>query len=159
VEITCEIVRETEKAVAYMPNDAGYINRNEWRAAVKRETAARVTGNWGPWERIDTPHGGESTGWVRDIRYVFRNSLYVVLCRPVRTEIGEVVHCAIRTASNIEPPWRDKQRIKNECFGWRRIAVEVMPSQDRVVDGADMYHMWIYPEGYEMPFCLTKSAS
>jgi hypothetical protein len=114
--------------VAYMLNDAGYISRNERRAAVKRETAARVTGNWGPWERIETPHGGEGTGWVRDIRYVFRNSLYVVLCRPVRTEIGEVVHCAIRTASNLEPPWRDKQRIKNECFGEDRVAVEVIPT-------------------------------
>jgi hypothetical protein len=141
-----------------MPNDAGYISRNERRAAVKRETAARVTGNWGPWVRIDTPHGGECIGWVRDIRYVFRNHLYVVMCRPVRTEIGEVVHCSIRTASNLEPPWRDKQRIKNECFGEKRVAVEVMPSQDRVVDGADMYHMWVMPEGYEMPFCLTKGA-
>jgi hypothetical protein len=29
-----------------------------------------------------------------------------------------------------------------------------MPAQDRVVDGADMYHMWIMPEGYEMLFGL-----
>jgi hypothetical protein len=140
--------------MSYMPNDVGRFTRSERRATVKMETIARATGKWGVWERIETPYGGEGNGWVRDIRYVFRNALYVVLCRPVETEIGEVIHCAIRTASNLEPPWRDKQRIKNECFGEHRVAVEIMPAADRLVDEADMYHMWVLPEGYGMPFCL-----
>ena len=74
--------------------------------------------------------------------------------RPVETSCGLVLHCAIRTASGFEPPWRDKQRIKNELFGEDRTAVEVMPPTDELVDAADMYHMWILPAGFHMPFGL-----
>ena len=140
--------------MSYMPNDADRFSRQERIAAVRRESAARRNGRWDEWRRTELPCGAPGTGWLRDIRYVFANILYVVLCRPMRTEIGEVIHCAIRTASNREPPWRDKQRIKNECFGEDRVAVEVMPAAADVVDGADMYHIWIMPEGYGFPFGL-----
>jgi hypothetical protein len=140
--------------MSYMLGEQG--SRIERRLAVKIEAKAKRTGKWGEWERTETPNGGPGTGWVREIRWALKNDLYVVLCRPLQTSIGEVIHCAIRTASHLEPPWRDKQRIKNECFGPARVAVEVMPDDARVVDAADMYHIWILPEGYELPFCLTR---
>lgn len=138
-----------------MPNHPG-ISRNERRLAVKREAVACATGKWGEWQRTELPCGGPGDGWLSEVRYVLANDLYAVLCRPIRTEIGDVVHCAIRTASNLEPPWRDKQRIKDECFGEGRVAVEVMPAAADVVDGADMYHMWIMPWGYGFPFGLHR---
>jgi len=48
----------------------------------------------------------------------------------------------------------DKQRIKNECFGAERVAVEVMPSAANLVDAADMYHMWVLPAGFSFDFGL-----
>lgn len=128
--------------------------RNERRATLALERKAVKTGNWGAWERIELPEGGPGFGWLRAVRYAFKNDLYAVLCRPVTTMNGEVVHCAIRTASNLEPPWRDKQRIKNECFGADRVAVEVMPSAANMVDAADMYHMWVLPLGFSFDFGL-----
>ena len=130
-------------------------SRNQRRLAVARERKEIVTGKWEPFERIELPHGiAPGGGWIGQIRYAFRNDLYAVLCRPVSTRAGEVVHCAIRTASNLEPPWRDKQRIKNECFGADRVAVEVMPSESNLVDAADMYHMWVMPQGFTFDFGL-----
>lgn len=97
-----------------------------------------------------------STGWCREVRRAYRNRLYVVLVRPIRLPDGEGAHLAIRTASNAEPPWRDKQRIKNELFGAGRIAVEVMPNEAHKVDEADMYHMWVLPIGASLPFGLFE---
>jgi len=132
----------------------GVGSRTERRLAVARERKAMLTGKWKPFERIELPQGAPGFGWLRAVRYVFRNDLYAVLCRPVTTMNGEVVHCAIRTASNLEPPWRDKQRIKNECFGGDRVAVEVMPTVANLVDAADMYHMWVLPPGFSFDFGL-----
>lgn len=129
-------------------------SRTERRWAAARERKAMLTGKWEPFERIELPNGGPGIGWLRQVRYAFRNDLYAVLCRPVSTRAGEVVHCAIRTASNLEPPWRDKQRIKNECFGVDRLAVEVMPAEVNKVDEADMYHMWVMPPGFAFDFGL-----
>ena len=141
--------------MSYMADELG-APRNMRRLAVKLEQKAWRSGTWGKWERAETPNGGPGSGWVRDIRWIFKNDLYVVLCRPLKTEIGAVVHCAIRTASHLEPPWRDKQRIKSELFGPERSAVEVMPPEDETVDEVEMYHIWILPEGYRLPFTLWR---
>lgn len=119
-----------------------------------REKQAIKTGDWGPWDRIDLPDGIPGGGWCRDIRFAASNRLYAVLCRPLATKWGTVIHCAIRTASNLEPPWRDKQRIKDELFGPEFTAVEVMPPRDEIIDEADMYHIWVMLSGARLPFTL-----
>jgi len=30
-----------------------------------------------------------------------------------------------------------------------------MPPESELVDGANMYHMWVMPAGYAMPFSLA----
>ena len=131
--------------------------RQQRRHAVALERAAKRTGNWGDWRRTDLPYGGPGRGWLTEVRYAMANDLYAVLVRPVVCKWGQVHHLAIRTASNLEPPWRDKQRIKNELFGEDRLAVEVMPPCDELVDEADMYHVWIMPEGTRLPFSLDSA--
>lgn len=119
------------------------------------ERRAIRTGDWGSWDCTQIPLGPpNSNGWCREIREAWKNDLYVALVRPVQTPWGVVHHLAIRTASNLEPPWRDKQRIKNEVFGPEFTAVEVMPPQPELIDQADMYHMWVLPRGFELPFTI-----
>ncbi|MEN9924062.1 MAG: hypothetical protein RL268_188 [Pseudomonadota bacterium] len=127
--------------------------RNHAKALERR---AWKTGNWGEWRMIPLPHGIPGHGWRREIRLAHANDLYAVMERPVETRWGTVRHLAIRTASNLEPPWRDKQRIKDELFGQDAVAVEVMPPAGELIDEADMYHMWVLPEGFEMPFTLAR---
>ncbi len=47
--------------------------------------------------------------------------------------------------------WRDFQRIKNEIAGPLCEAVELYPAQTRVVDTANQYFLWVFPEGVEVP--------
>lgn len=135
-------------------------SREQRRLAVKWEREAFRTGRWKPWERLaPSPAMVRSSGWCAEITEVARNWLYVVLIRPVSTPWGVVHHCAIRTASNLEPPWRDKQRIKDELFGPMFTAVEVMPPADELIDQADMYHIWVMPANFLLPFTLDDRKS
>lgn len=48
--------------------------------------------------------------------------------------------------------WAEKQQIKDELFGANRVAVEVYPTEDRLVDTADVYHLWVFDKKYRLPF-------
>jgi hypothetical protein len=50
------------------------------------------------------------------------------------------------------PTWAELQRIKNELVGPEREAVQCFPKESDLVDEADMYHLWIAPEGEPLPF-------
>jgi hypothetical protein len=128
--------------------------RAERRAVYSIERRGMRSGAWPAWEHTRFPSGlpmAVTGGWCRDVREVWTNGVYVVLGRPLA---NGVTHLAIRTASSLEPPWRDLQRIKNELFGEARFAVQVCPPQARLVDEADMYHLWIMPPGFEPRFGL-----
>jgi hypothetical protein len=129
--------------------------RAQHRHAASLERRAMKSGEWGKWRETLLPGGlPGSKGWCRDVRRAYANDLYAVLVRPIETEWGLVLHLAIRTASNLEPPWRDKQRIKDELFGPSLTAIEVMPPEDQIVDQADMYHMWVLASGFILPFTI-----
>lgn len=132
------------------------MNRDQQRHAASLERKALKSGLWGHWRHTPLPTGLPNTnGWCREIRSSYANDLYCVLVRPLHTAWGLVHHCAIRTASNLEPPWRDKQRIKNELFSSLCTAIEVMPPQPELVDEADMYHIWVMPVRTALPFSLN----
>lgn len=114
-----------------------------------------LKGDWGLWRITNLPNGiPGGNGWCKQVRTAYANNLYAVLFRAFRDEQGnEVIHLAIRTASQLEPPWRDMQRIKNEICGEDATAVQVMPPASELVDEADMYHMWVLPG--RLPFTLA----
>jgi hypothetical protein len=72
-----------------------------------------------------------------------------------QTEWGEVTHIAIRRHDGgTSIPWADKQRIKDDLVGPERLAIEVFPPRDELDDAANMYHLWVLPAGFELPFRL-----
>lgn len=87
---------------------------------------------------------------------------YDVCSRLIKTEWGTVEHVTIqrihsddevaRTDGERDIPWAEKQAIKDEIFGKNRVAIEVFPSADRMVDLADVYHLWVFEEGFRLPF-------
>lgn len=132
-----------------------WASRGEVTAVLGAERIARKTGDWGPWEVKQLPPGLITIrGWASEVRRVHQNRIYVVLERPFDGPAGPMIHFAIRTPSTAEPPWRDMQRIKNELVGPERLAVQVCPPVSRLIDEADMYHLWVYPEGYDHRFGL-----
>ncbi len=109
------------------------------------------------WKRQIAPKGqlknkGE-VDWFSNFDKCFtQGRKYCVLARQINTSWGVVEHICMRNAEGTDIPWAEKQRIKNELFGESRLAIEVYPAQDRLVDEANMYHLWILPEWFEMPF-------
>ena len=97
---------------------------------------------------------------------------YQVTSRLLFTEWGKVEHAAItykpegfKVNSSIDEvinslsndgsrdiPWNVKQEIKNELWGKDRIAIEVFPQEKNLIDVQDIYHLWIMPKGFKMPF-------
>ena len=52
-------------------------------------------------------------------------------------------------------PWHQKQRIKNHFAGEDREAIEIFPSEHRLMDTANQYHLWVLPAGQQIPFGWT----
>lgn len=95
----------------------------------------------------------KGTGWFAELdkAYVY-NGKYAAMTRELDTEWGKIIHCAVRNVEGTEISWKEKQWIKDSLFGEDRIAIEVFPSKDRLVDAANMYHLWVFPKGFELPF-------
>lgn len=100
-------------------------------------------------------------GWMREMdrAWVSEDGQYSVMSRLLRTPVGKVEHVAITSAAGCgkcdgsgDIPWAVKMQIKNELFGEKRAAIEVYPPQDRLVDAADTYHLWVFEKGFKMPF-------
>jgi hypothetical protein len=47
--------------------------------------------------------------------------------------------------------WRHFQWIKNDVLGPEREAIELYPAESRLVDGANQYHLWVWPAGQRIP--------
>jgi len=125
------------------------------RAILKLEARLRASGDWGDWESLTEQEYGpmlsRRTGWVRDVRKVYRNRVFSVL---ERLDATGVIHAGIASLSGIRPTWYEMQRIKDELFGRKSVGVEIYPAADDLVDGSDMFHLWILPA--DIPFGLTK---
>jgi len=123
-----------------------------------RAQRARTSGRWPAWRWHATPNGVPGAhGWGREVKRAAENGLWSVLVRDIETAWGIVQHAMICTGvAGSEPTWPEKQRIKNDLFGRGRVAVEVFPPHDKVVDGADAYHLWVLPRGFALPFTLAE---
>ena len=113
------------------------------------------------WIGKPTPKGMHISGrgWLSDVNrcYTDVTGTYAVMIRTLTTEWGKMEHAAIRNKTSTDISWREKQKIKNEIFGSERVAIEVFPSSSQLVDGANMYHLWVLPIGMKLPFTLKES--
>lgn len=92
----------------------------------------------------------------------FSDDGYQVTSRILITTWGKVEHAAITYKGysetefsmdgKLDIPWAVKQEIKNEVFGENRLAIEVFPTESNKVDVMDVYHLWVFPKGYALPF-------
>ena len=52
--------------------------------------------------------------------------------------------------------WRDFQAIKNDLCGSHLQAVEIYPPEDVLHDTANLFHLWVFPEGIRLPLGWGK---
>src|SRR5262245_22612674 len=76
----------------------------------------------------------------------FRNSRYQVsVWYHQHPTFGVMAHLSIKTHDRqARHDWRDLQRIKNELCGPECDAVEVYPSESKLVDSANQYHLFVF---------------
>ena len=78
---------------------------------------------------------------------------YSVMSRRIRTEWGIVDHVTIQRMGQFgDIPWAVKQEIKDSLFGGKAVAIEVFPSARNLVDVCDVYHLWVLPKDFRLPF-------
>lgn len=87
----------------------------------------------------------------------FLNNRYAVQISDEATDWGLVIHLWIsRHDHEMIRSWSDMQRIKNELVDPERIGIEVFPAASRLVDNANIAHLWVMPAGFSLPFSLRK---
>jgi hypothetical protein len=129
------------------------VDRKQRRLLLNAEGRARESGQWGEWETFHFPMGAAGKGWAAAVTKAHRNKVFSVLDRKVDLTVENGVrHLAISSLSGIRPTWHEMQRIKDELAGKEATAVEVYPPHEEVVDGADMFHIWVLPD--RLPFGL-----
>jgi hypothetical protein len=125
------------------------VDRNRRRVLLRAEAVARERGEWGEWEILTFPAGSCGRGWAREFTIAHRNKVFSVLDRTT----NGARHLAVTSLSQVRPTWWEMQRIKDDLAGKEATAVEVYPPHDEIVDGADMFHIWVLP--YRLPFGLS----
>ncbi len=92
---------------------------------------------------VEIPAGGDDPGGT-----MYRNSRYNVAVR----RYPDHFHLAIiMNDHSARHDWRDFQRIKNELLGPDAEAAELYPSEDRLIDTTNTFHLWS-PVGQRFPF-------
>ena len=87
-------------------------------------------------------------GWV--------NNVVAVQTYNRDTAWGRVLHLAVRRHDETEiVGWDLLQRVKNEVVGEDRVALEVYPRATELLDLAPMRHLFVLPEGFEMPLTIN----
>ena len=88
---------------------------------------------------------GDGGGWV-NCHYIVQVSTH---CFP---GYGEVTHLWIRNNDgSTRHDWAELQRIKDELVGKHCVGIEVFPPADKLIDSANMYHLWCWPAS-RVPF-------
>lgn len=111
---------------------------------------------WGVWEDrsytlIYHPRHKTEPGFFSQ---AFVNLVVSVQVSHEQTDWGTVTHLWVRRHDEQPMTWAEMQRIKDELVGAERIGVEVYPAQSALVDAAHIYHLWVLPEGFKLPFGL-----
>ena len=108
-----------------------------------------------PMKKAHEQFGIYNGTWSAEMdRYWESDDGYHVGSRLIRTEWGTIEHVTIGRMGLVggDIPWAVKQEIKNELFGVRATAIEVFPCQKNLVDVMDLYHLWVLPKGFQLPF-------
>lgn len=117
-----------------------------------RDQARWVMGEWTGGTVVSLLSGG-GRGTVRSVH---RKGGYRADAVPFECVWGSCIHLMVQSEGGALG-WAEKQKIKSELAGAHRLAVEVFPPEVSLVDQADVFHLWVLPDGFQLPFGLEES--
>lgn len=83
---------------------------------------------------------------------VYVNGLFVVQVYDYPCTWGNVERVMIRwNDARPDHDWALFQKIKNDLFGEHRVALEVYPSEENKQDVANIYWIFLLPDGFDCP--------
>ena len=130
-------------------------NRRAFHQAA-RGFQSSISGEWGEWQDHDV-HSMTGFGVFpfKGLKRLTSNDRYSVQFFEKQIDWGLITHLVVRRHDR-KPVrlWADMQRVKNELLGQERLAIEVFPPESQLIDAANCYHLWVLPEGFELPFGL-----
>lgn len=98
---------------------------------------------------------------------IYLSDKYQVHVRDAKVGGGwpDMVHLSIkRRDKEVIHDWRDLQAIKNALVGAENEGVELYPSESRLTDPANQYHLWVvkdpelkFPFGFTTRFVVNES--
>ncbi|MFH0935701.1 MAG: hypothetical protein V1828_02425 [Candidatus Omnitrophota bacterium] len=106
----------------------------------------------------------EKPDWTKKLKGYFPNSgievltdgIYIVEVHNSSCEWGDSIRlCVKRIDKKPIHSWGDLQEIKNQIAGEERIAIEIYPKQDQITDEGNMYHLWVLPKDFGLPYRLV----
>jgi hypothetical protein len=131
------------------------MNRQERRASAANGRRMMKAG-WSDFEQVHVSMS-QFAALAKDAISVWKNNKYIVfVCREIETAWGPVGRLMVRQNDG-EPvrSWADMQRIKNEFVSHEATAIQVFPPDAELHDAAPIYHLWILPDGFNLPFTLN----
>ena len=137
-----------------------------WTTMVKIPDKPKRNANL-TWQNVVAITGGDKAKAKKAIRKSmleisrqenWRNDLYKCAVMPVTTD-GITELAITRLDREAIHDWRDIQRIKNDVMGAEREAVELYPSESRLVDTSNTYWLYVLPEGAQFSFGMTDGRS
>lgn len=92
---------------------------------------------------------------------VYLNHLYQVIKRVIPNNAGnpdlQVTHLSIKLRSKEQiKDWRHFQLIKNQLCGRETIGIEIYPPESKLVDTANQYHLWVFPNDTYFGFIFQE---
>lgn len=105
----------------------------------------------------------ENLSWTKKLKEyfpekgmnVFSNGEYIVEIYKSSCEWGDSIRLSIKRIDKAPiHSWSDLQEIKDKVAGENRIAIEIYPKKEDITDTANIYHLWVLPEGFELPYLL-----
>lgn len=110
---------------------------------------------WTPLEiEVDALKEPTRMSEIANFQLKLTNSRYIVL---VRRWNDDMMWLSIRNhRNNCDRDWRDFQRIKNELCGTKCDAIEIYPSEDKLVDTSNQFHLWVFQPSFDMPIGYQK---
>lgn len=132
----------------------------------KRKSPQQIVSGWTPFEltypkyneeyaaRYPAEYAEEQRQFAEGIQTMWINNRYVV----IKKELEDGMTWISIRHINRKPirDWRHFQKIKNDLCGPEREAVEIYPAESRLVDEANQYHLWVFPDDYQIPFGFNE---
>jgi hypothetical protein len=125
------------------------IKRQQKRAALRLIEKKRLVWSVPNWQPMKFIEMGPDPDFPEADVALFKNNLYIAFVRKMKDGIFHISFRNMENSTDIS--WPHKQQIKNDICGREREAIEIFPAMSRIVDAANQYHLWVYPEGYIIP--------